>query len=246
MTNAWFRMYSEFATDPKVQSMSEPMQRRLMMLLCLRCSNALATLQDNEIAFALRISDEELAETKALFIQKKFIDEVWGIWNWDKRQYRSDSSTERSRKHRNKIATAMQRPCNVAATAPDTEQIQNRTDITTLPGDAVSPFQEIYDAGCAVCPALATANTSAIHAWIAAGVDPTLDAIPEIKRLAAAGKNIRSWSYFTSAVMDAHATRTNPLPEGKSHGASQNRGKRTVFDKFVEGTNRAMPARPTG
>ena len=34
--------------------MSEAMQRRLVMLLCLRCSNALVTLQDDEIAFALR------------------------------------------------------------------------------------------------------------------------------------------------------------------------------------------------
>ena len=63
MANAWFRMYSEFATDPKVQMLSEADQRRYMMLLCLRCSNALVTLHDEEIAFQLRISDEELAET---------------------------------------------------------------------------------------------------------------------------------------------------------------------------------------
>jgi hypothetical protein len=96
----WFRMYSEFASDPKVQSMSEAMQRRLMMLLCLRCSNTLVTLQDDEIAFAMRISDEELAETKALFIRKGFVDEAWEIANWDKRQFVSDSSAARVAKHR--------------------------------------------------------------------------------------------------------------------------------------------------
>ena len=47
MANPWFRMYAEFATDPKVQSMSEAMQRRLTMLLCLRCSDVLATLQED-------------------------------------------------------------------------------------------------------------------------------------------------------------------------------------------------------
>lgn len=124
MSNQWFRMYAEIATDPKVQCMSESMQRRLMMLLCFRCGDVLATLHATEIAFALRISEEELAETKALFIQKKFIDEDWNIMNWDKRQYVSDSSTERSRKHREQKKQDMQQECNVAASPPE----QNRTD----------------------------------------------------------------------------------------------------------------------
>jgi hypothetical protein len=97
----WFRMYSEFASDPKVQSMSEAMQRRLMMLLCLRCSNTLVTLQDDEIAFALRISNEDLAETKVVFMRKGFVDEDHGkSCNWDKRQFVSDSSAARVAKHR--------------------------------------------------------------------------------------------------------------------------------------------------
>lgn len=102
------------------------MQRRLIMLFCLRSCNVLATLQATEIAFALRITQEELIETKALFIEKGFIDNEWNIQNWDKRQYISDTSTERSRRHREKKKTAMQQHCNVAATPPDTEQ--NRTE----------------------------------------------------------------------------------------------------------------------
>jgi|GEM_PF-2963306 len=98
----WFRLYSEFASDPKVQSMSEALQRRLVMLLCLRCSNGLVTLQDDEIAFALRISEEELAQSKSVFIRKGFVNENWEFINWDKRQYVSDSSAARVAKHRNK------------------------------------------------------------------------------------------------------------------------------------------------
>lgn len=100
MANQWFRMYSEFATDAKVQMLSEAMQRRYLMLMCLRCSNALVTLHDEEIAFQLRISDEELAETKALFIKKGFIDSAWNLLNWEKRQFASDSSKDRVAKHR--------------------------------------------------------------------------------------------------------------------------------------------------
>ncbi len=64
MANPWFRLYHEFATDPKVQMLSEVDQRRFIMLLCLRCSNDDVTLHDDEVAFQLRISSEEFTETK--------------------------------------------------------------------------------------------------------------------------------------------------------------------------------------
>lgn len=98
----WFRMYGEFATDAKVQSMPEAMQRRLAMLLCLRCSNTLVTLNDEELAFALRINAEQLAETQVLFQQKGFLSDGWQLANWDKRQRPSDSSAPRVAKHRAK------------------------------------------------------------------------------------------------------------------------------------------------
>jgi hypothetical protein len=136
MSNQWFRMYAEFATDPKVQMMSEAMQRRLLMLFCLRCCNTLATLHATEIAFALRISEEELAQTKMLFIEKGFIDDTWSILKWDNRQYASDSSTARSRRHRENKRRADATGCNVAATDSATNRNgleqsraeQNRTE----------------------------------------------------------------------------------------------------------------------
>ena len=128
-TNSWFRMYSEFASDPKVQSMTEVMQRRLLMLLCLRCSNALVTLQRDEVTFALRISEEELAETISLFERKGFIDSDLNILNWDKRQFNSDSSTARVSKHREKQKHTVKQPCNVSVTPPEQNRTeQNRTD----------------------------------------------------------------------------------------------------------------------
>ncbi|MGI4938056.1 MAG: hypothetical protein ACRYF5_15155 [Janthinobacterium lividum] len=125
----WFRMYGEFASDPKVQSMSEAMQRRLIMLLCLRCSNTLVTLQDDEIAFALRIDDAELALTKALFLKKGFVDGSWEIMNWDKRQFVSDSSAGRVAKHRAKKKEAEKQPETKAEEVSNvTVTAQNRTD----------------------------------------------------------------------------------------------------------------------
>src|ERR1700676_2796674 len=98
MPNPWFRLYSEFADDPKVQMMPEPMQRRLVMLMCSHCKNE--TLHETHRAFHWRITPAELAETKALFIENGFIDDTWTLLNWSKRQYVSDSSTERVARHR--------------------------------------------------------------------------------------------------------------------------------------------------
>jgi len=138
MANQWLRLYAEFATDPKVQMMSEAMQRRYIMLMCLRC-NGVVTLQDEEVAFQLRITMDELAETKAIFIKKGFIDKSWNLNNWDKRQFASDTSNARVAKHRelqkakqtdtsNNDVTLQKQKSNVLDTDTDTD-----TDKPPLP-----------------------------------------------------------------------------------------------------------------
>ena len=150
MANPWFRLYSEFAHDPKIQMLSEAMQRRYVMLMCLRCSEVLETLHETEIAFQLRLSTDELDETKQLFISKNFIDKHWNLLNWDKRQFVSDSSTMRVAKHRSKKKqvsnvneTLQKRPSNAIDTDTDTEQIQKRTtSVATPSGVSDSVWQE--------------------------------------------------------------------------------------------------------
>jgi len=80
---------------------------------------------------------------------------------------------------------------------------------------AREPFTEIYETGSEVFPVLATRNTSIIHEWLKAGAIPA-DAIGEIRRAHADGKDIKSWSYFTGGVMDAVKTRNQPLAEGRA------------------------------
>jgi hypothetical protein len=133
---SWFRLWAEFADDPKIQMMQEAMQRRFVMLLCERCK--CETLHETERAFHWRITEQELAETKSLFIEKGFIDEEWHVLNWNKRQFLSDSSSERVRRHRRakKQAesfretdeTEAHRATAVTETAPNTDtEEQNRS-----------------------------------------------------------------------------------------------------------------------
>ena len=139
MANQWFRLYAEFATDPKVQMLSEALQRRYVMLMCMQCSNAIETFhvteRDSAIAFHMRISETEWMETKAHFIAKGFVNDECELLNWDKRQYESDSSTarvrefrEREKQKRKEIETDMKRFGNVLEqNRTDTEQIQNKS-----------------------------------------------------------------------------------------------------------------------
>jgi hypothetical protein len=143
----WLRLYAEFATDPKVQMMSEAMQRRLIMLFCLQCSNGIETFhvteRETSIAFALRISDDEIALTKAEFQKRGFINDDWTLRNWGKRQYASDSSTARVRRHREaKKQEATQDGNEVKRFSNALEQIQNREEQKTLSAGADSPAQE--------------------------------------------------------------------------------------------------------
>lgn len=139
----WMRLYAEFATDPKVQMMSEAMQRRLIMLFCMQCGNGIETFHETEretsIAFAMRISAEEIAITKAEFLRRGFINEDWTLRNWSKRQYASDSSTTRVRKHREAKKQAETGNGNDEKRFSNgIEQIQNREEEKTLSAGADS------------------------------------------------------------------------------------------------------------
>ena len=151
MANPWFRLYSEFAHDPKVQMLSEAMQRRYVMLMCLRCSETLETLHETEIAFQLRLSTDELEQTKQLFISKNFIDKHWNLLNWDKRQFVSDSSTMRVAKHRNKKKqlsnadeTLQKRQSNAIDTDTDKKQIQIQSNKATVVATPVGVSDSVW------------------------------------------------------------------------------------------------------
>ncbi|MDD5037175.1 MAG: hypothetical protein PHE55_20805 [Methylococcaceae bacterium] len=128
MDNSWFRMYAEFVTDPKVQMLSEADQRRFIMLLCIRCSNGdtplretRETFHDESIAFQLRIDIDQWLSTKQVLISQGLIDNDIEIVSWNKRQYASDTSTARVRKHRAAKRNDIETQGNVSVTPTDSD-----------------------------------------------------------------------------------------------------------------------------
>lgn len=119
----WFRMYSEFVSDPKVQMLSEADQRRFIMLMCIRC-NEDVTLHDTEVAFQLRINEEEWSNTKAILISRNLITKDNRPVSWDKRQFKSDDVKQRVKTHRDKAKQSRNvtsKKSNVLDTEPDSD-----------------------------------------------------------------------------------------------------------------------------
>jgi hypothetical protein len=84
MFSSSFKLFTSFATNPKIQMMSEIFQRRFVMILCLKASGSLEKLSNDEIALSLKITVEELSETIKVFIEKGLIEhDLKSIVNWE-------------------------------------------------------------------------------------------------------------------------------------------------------------------
>lgn len=127
MANSWFRMYSEIRRDPKVKTMPEQFQLRLIWLLTLRCEGPTERLSREELLYGLDCDETTLDALHEAFHVKGFIEQNWSICNWNKRQYVSDSSTERVRKYR---ASKEQKQDETLPKRRETQNVtpQNRTE----------------------------------------------------------------------------------------------------------------------
>lgn len=117
---AWFRAYSEALNDRKVQGLTDKEFRVWHNCLYLACSinsrdGNIGSLED--VCFAIRETPETVSSafhslTERMMIEKK--NETFHIVAWKKRQYKSDTSTNRVREYRKRFR-------NGHETAPDTD-----------------------------------------------------------------------------------------------------------------------------
>lgn len=132
MSNAkskpWIRLYRESLHDPKIVSLTDRQHRAWHNLLLIADDNGkLPSMRD--IAVHLRMSAQDAEQLVCDLVEAELIDtdalngsRTYEIHGWASRQFTSDSSTERVRKHRE---TRMKRfnetARNVTVTPPDTE-----------------------------------------------------------------------------------------------------------------------------
>lgn len=105
---SWFRFYTDVLNDPKVQRLPAETFRTWVNLLCLAKEHDGVLPDLPDVAFALRIGEEQAAGFLAELTERGLLDreELNTLipHNWAGRQYPSDNSTERTRRYRAKIA----------------------------------------------------------------------------------------------------------------------------------------------
>lgn len=212
----WVRLHKTLLDNYEFQSMSADARALLPMLWLIASEDedpVSGLIRDSyeKICFRLRLQAEVFTKCISEIRASGFIDITASY----------ESVTDRLQN------------CSEFVTPEKTEKTETEraTRLERARDDSKSAFQKIYDAGSAVFPNLATANTSSIHQWIAAGCDPDLDAVPEIHRHAKAGKAVKAWSYFTGGIMDAKATRETPPPKGNSNGKPSHHHDRPTKDE---------------
>ena len=245
----WFRFYAESINDPKVQRLPPHLFKTWVNLLCLTCANGGNIPPISDVAFQLRMSEfdaqSQVDELIGLGLIDIATDKTLEPHNWKGRQFLSDTSNERVRKHRAKKAEASQKPeCNVTVTPPDTDtdtdtEVNYQRSITT-PREADAALPEVSNlkilsdrlmqvaapclASQAVAPGLVVMTVPMM--WLDQGADLERDVIPAIQGIVAKGKrNISTWDYFTKPVAENKARRLKGLPHVELPAAKPYTGK---------------------
>jgi len=125
----WFRFYDSVLDDPKVQRLTDPLFRAWVNLMCIANRNGGRIPQDfKDIAFSLRISDGKARDVVQALISAGLIDNTetdLEPHNWNERQFKSDVSTERVNRFRERKRSVSG---NGAETLHETAPEQSRTE----------------------------------------------------------------------------------------------------------------------
>lgn len=140
----WFRFYAEAVHDPKVQRLPPDLFRAWVNCLCLAAQGDGVLPPTADVAYQLRLTEVDAERTLSDLRGAGLLDQTErGVepHNWRGRQYLSDHSTDRVRRHRSRqgrkpvasaetdadgTVTAKTRYGNESATPP--EQNRSRAD----------------------------------------------------------------------------------------------------------------------
>ena len=121
----WFRFYDDAINDPKILKLSDKLHRVWIGILCIASKNNGELPSLDDMALMIRMKPEKLAEAIESLADAGLIDTEGMIsspHNWSARQYKSDSSAERMKRHRDK-----KRDVTVTVQRQNTET-DNRTE----------------------------------------------------------------------------------------------------------------------
>ncbi|MGX9392547.1 hypothetical protein ACWX0K_20435 [Nitrobacteraceae bacterium UC4446_H13] len=229
----WFRLYDDVINDPKLLKLPEALRWAWVALLCIASKNGGKLPATDDVALMLRVPEAKAAEYITKLVKAKLFEHQDGVFvphNWEGRQFKSDSSNERVKKHRDtKRNVTSKQDCNVTSTVTGnvTEGVTPTVTVTPPEAEAETEAeseQSRADAGAPIDEDLKR-RASALGAGISAHFVSRNLPIPNLDRcllwltqgyaqgtvLAAVetvmkrGKPIATLEYFDGAIRDQHA-----------------------------------------
>ncbi|TNE38293.1 MAG: hypothetical protein EP345_17415 [Sphingomonadales bacterium] len=214
----WLRIYSEVLNDPKVQKLPAETFKGWINILCLAAQNDGALPSDDDIAFALRIDGKRAEKLMKQLSDAGLIDVSEtgrSPHNWNGRQYKSDVSTERVKRFRERSKkqseTATETPPEQSRNRAEAEAEQKRAN-ETQPDDhrVVDLAHELATvAGCCLPDhGRIVENQTIVRGWLNAGADPVGLRALVADRIASGRAQPRTLRYFDAAVRDSIAQKS--------------------------------------
>jgi len=148
----WLRLYVDILDDPKVAALTDRQFRIFTYILAAAAEaeeDGKIPMPPETLAWRIRIPIEDLLEAlqalKSLSVVD-FTDDQVTVTNWQKRQFRSDDVTARTRRHKANRTDDGNVPGNGQELFPGTAPEQSRTEQNTLsePDNSFDLFYSAY------------------------------------------------------------------------------------------------------
>lgn len=217
----WFRVYDDVINDPKLLKLPEALRWQWLAMLCVASKNGGKLPPNDDIALLLRVPEAKAAEFVTKLVKAKLIDKVDDVFvphNWEGRQFKSDTSNDRVKRHRdNKRNVTSKQECNVTpplhVTAPEAEAKAD-TETEQSRADAGAPIDEEFGrklSALTVSVGLAfttrgqaTPALNRLSLWLQQGFAPGT-ILGAVERVLKRGKAISTLDYFDAAIAEDHA-----------------------------------------
>lgn len=119
----WLRLYSDLPDHVRMRKLPEETQLFLVWYWCKwKTGDIVAGASAEDVAWTLRVDADRARRDLGILIAAEYMDEDGTPTNWDDRQFPSDSSTERVRKHREQTTKRyMERSSNALESESESE-----------------------------------------------------------------------------------------------------------------------------
>ena len=229
----WFRLYDDVINDPKLLKLPEALRWAWVALLCVASKNGGKLPPTDDVALMLRVPEAKAAEYITKLVKAKLIENHDGVFaphNWEGRQFKSDSSNDRVKRHREtKRNVTSKQECNVTSTVtsnvtgsvtpavtvtPPEAEAETEADSEQSRADASAPIDEdlkrrasALGAGISahfVSRNLPIPNLDRCLLWLTQGYaqGTVLAAVETVMKR---GKAVATLEYFDGAIRDQHA-----------------------------------------